>query len=754
MNSNSQLLLYPSGLQRNITPYGARDRDLLAAVKAGDIDKVKEILALEEKEQANTLALEILTAYDAYSGHLPIHIAAENNNLELVKLLIDKGADPLEATVYHKKLASNLTTNPELKYYLLIQEHETRLKFVKINNKYQQLLQQLDSTMVIGKQEKLLAKFGFTRKDIDKIFLAFCENDPLYKAIGCGNLTEIKRLIEVEKVAFDKPTLLFNGISPLFYAIRARFPEVLEYLISKGASLKQTLANGMSIMQYAATANDDVDIARILLVHGADVNTQDENKQTALHATIFCNNEDLTSFLLENGARIDIPDLEKKTAFDFAVSASNISTLIKMIPLLPNEKLKHYVVNPGNINNSLLPHLAIYYNSLQLLEMIYERIPPSQLQLMMNLGFAKSIGNLNIYCWILGKLNNKAYTYAEVYDERMKRYRIEIREAIPEIIDKEKAKKKKKKAQYKQKQKAKKTQQAKNEISLEENTQEVKESKQEVTVEESKEDNTQEKDSNKKESSSNSSNNINESKQNIEEKTAEKKLTTKDRKEEKKARATVRHQNAVEIFASEKKQLSWGGIRNAETEDDQFKLVKIDSSEKYLFIPKSYLDDQFKAADELEDLYRTRAVFCGKEGKQGLKAITKPPFTYINLTLGDKTYFGLKISYKIKRLGMTANIFLVEIPCDATDAHHETLLVAVKFDSMGYHKNHKPVLAGDVYIPAEHLPKSVHIAMPQSIQIPETLFTTSQALNHSTSNRNVTMNLKDQPKTYGPSEHR
>ena len=79
-----------------------------------------------------------------------------------------------------------------------------------------------------------------------------------------------------------------------------------------------------------------------LLAHGANINAQDENGFSALHAATQEKNINMVSFLLQNGANVNIQDAFGNTP----ISRTNLATPIELFRMLleagANPNIKNY----------------------------------------------------------------------------------------------------------------------------------------------------------------------------------------------------------------------------------------------------------------------------------------------------------------------------------------------------------------------------------------------------------------------------
>ncbi len=94
--------------------------------------------------------------------------------------------------------------------------------------------------------------------------------------------------------------------------------EVVRMLIDAGTNLNVQDNIGRTPLHWAAK-NGIVKIARMLIDAGANVNVQDKDGQTPLHWAAMYGRVEIARMLIDAGAKKNIPDNKGKTPRDFAV---------------------------------------------------------------------------------------------------------------------------------------------------------------------------------------------------------------------------------------------------------------------------------------------------------------------------------------------------------------------------------------------------------------------------------------------------
>lgn len=121
----------------------------------------------------------------------------------------------------------------------------------------------------------------------------------LFEAIKNNNLPEIKILLEAN------PQLITSadesGNTPLHLSVRQKQPETVAYFLGKGADVNSVNTNRQSALHIASYLGS-ADIARLLIEKGADISLADYTMHTPLHYAARNGSNEVTEILLKSGA--------------------------------------------------------------------------------------------------------------------------------------------------------------------------------------------------------------------------------------------------------------------------------------------------------------------------------------------------------------------------------------------------------------------------------------------------------------------
>jgi len=134
------------------------------------------------------------------------------------------------------------------------------------------------------------------------------------------------------KVDRGNDTMLGTGTTPMLRAAKAGDAEVIEALLAKGADPKIPTKFGITPLMAAAglgskeedttgrkkTEAEAIASIKLCLDAGADVNTADNQGETALHGASQKGYDQVVQFLADHGAKLDAKDKKGRTPLDAA----------------------------------------------------------------------------------------------------------------------------------------------------------------------------------------------------------------------------------------------------------------------------------------------------------------------------------------------------------------------------------------------------------------------------------------------------
>lgn len=147
-----------------------------------------------------------------------------------------------------------------------------------------------------------------------------------------GDLDRVRELIEVEKVDINCATS-FDGWTPLHLAANENHKETVEYLLEHSADMEKRSNDERETPLLRALSEDSLQVAAVLLRHGADPNAGDYAQMRPLLLACYDRQWDFVPVLLEHGADAGYYELNSTTPLQLACTQDAplncISTLLE-----------------------------------------------------------------------------------------------------------------------------------------------------------------------------------------------------------------------------------------------------------------------------------------------------------------------------------------------------------------------------------------------------------------------------------------
>jgi len=138
------------------------------------------------------------------------------------------------------------------------------------------------------------------------------------RAFDAGTKQKLKRLLDAGANVEASDAL--SGMKPLHYAAYAGDVEVCRLLLNKGADVNGRDNGDGTPLDTAAWAGN-IAVVECLIAHGADVNAKEQHGWTPLYAAVCYGHDNVVRLLMANGASIRIATLNKENLLHVARNA-------------------------------------------------------------------------------------------------------------------------------------------------------------------------------------------------------------------------------------------------------------------------------------------------------------------------------------------------------------------------------------------------------------------------------------------------
>ena len=255
-------------------------RTVKILIENGFIPDFAQVCSCKDNEIIRYILLNCYVDSNIETGLSPLIVAIHQNNIEIIKLLLNLGEDPNAKTSY---------------------DNETCLHFAVSKKSFE--------------ITRLLLSYGA----LTEVFTRAKHITPLYQAVLQNSMDLVNILISY---GADVNVQKSNGATPLIIALENNNTEMACKLITEGANLNYELDGGINLLHYFAYHGNSK-IITFLLQYDFDINAQTHNGETALFMAVYQQQYNVAKILISHGAEIDVGNI--KSPFFYAVYYGNIS---------------------------------------------------------------------------------------------------------------------------------------------------------------------------------------------------------------------------------------------------------------------------------------------------------------------------------------------------------------------------------------------------------------------------------------------
>lgn len=278
------------------------------------------------------------------SGHTPLILAVEQNDLALVERLLDQGASPNKghqmsnATPLH--FAASNVSGAEIVRFLLSNGANPNARNVMGSTPLHFAINEEITRLLVsrGANPSTVDSFGTT---------------PVYSSVFGGDVASASFLLD--KGSGSSQPQDKHGHTILMYAILSENRNVMVPLVLQYDWIRDTInysdQNGETAL-YKAVSKEELDLAKKLIEHGADPNYSTINGYTPLmwagrHGVKF------VEFLISSGANVDAQDASGNSAIFHAVTFN-----------YSNEVLEHLIAAGANVDLTNIWHETVVHEAI------------------------------------------------------------------------------------------------------------------------------------------------------------------------------------------------------------------------------------------------------------------------------------------------------------------------------------------------------------------------------------------------------
>jgi ankyrin repeat protein len=159
----------------------------------------------------------------------------------------------------------------------------------------------------------------YRKKEVVQVLLGTGLELSIFEAAATGQTPRVKELVKKDPSLAN--SFSTDGFTPLGLAVFFGNKDSVEALLAAGANVNLPSRESMKVTPlHSAAAAKEVEIARLLIASGADVNArQPDMGFTPLHEAAGNGNIEMASVLIEKGADINATTNEGKTPLAFAI---------------------------------------------------------------------------------------------------------------------------------------------------------------------------------------------------------------------------------------------------------------------------------------------------------------------------------------------------------------------------------------------------------------------------------------------------
>ncbi|KAF1323579.1 Tkl protein kinase, partial [Globisporangium splendens] len=292
-------------------------------------------------------------------GDTPLHMAAKDfEYIDAVRELLNRGASINEQNIYGDTALSEAVDHGFVDIVKLLLDHEDAIDKQKSDRETALAEAAANGNVDIV---RLLLDRG-TAVDL-------CDKDgdtPLHKAVMRSYCVMVRNaLLDPESTIHCD--LDYNEPEELLRMTDEDYTDIVRLLLDRGAAVNLGNNVGDTPLHNAAASTDSIGMVRELLDYGASIDQQNNDGWSALNTAIHSGCADIALLLIESGAAIDLPNNDGDTPLLVAVKDSSCVDVVEEL-LARGANINHQ----NRVGATALYHAMVYEND-GIVQLLLER---------------------------------------------------------------------------------------------------------------------------------------------------------------------------------------------------------------------------------------------------------------------------------------------------------------------------------------------------------------------------------------------
>jgi ankyrin repeat protein len=296
-----------------------------AAVESGDTNVVAKLIESGAKPDI-----------PARKNDYPVKIASENQDINMVLFLLDKGADiehvnlsDFEDINAIRQLIKYGANVEDINWNFALEDTNKLKKLIAINPEFKGVRLDFEKLFANNQIFDFLMEHGLPVSAYNSD--SFMDCPLVFGAVKYNNLYALKKIMATGKVDINDECSGYFRRTVLTVAIDEEHPQILDYLLKHGANPMQKDWTGKVAINQTIFCDDPKPLMQLLIKAGADIEYSGYFNKTPLMNAVSLNKYIAALSLIELGANVNAKNKYGESPLSYAIDSKSLPLLKLLI---------------------------------------------------------------------------------------------------------------------------------------------------------------------------------------------------------------------------------------------------------------------------------------------------------------------------------------------------------------------------------------------------------------------------------------